>query len=440
MYPRLSKAVSDYDPSGFMSVGYSKLLNKLKNEGHNIINFQIGCTVKPKGYETPSIVRDELAKATQQKKFCYPGYQKELPYPGAHKASHGIEEEFKQAVIRREKIVHGVNYDLSNVFSCNGASGAISLFYFAVANPKDEWLCCEPIYANYWSLHSYPPFKFKWVGWKQDEEDGWTPDLDELRSKINDKTKVILLVNPCNPTGAVFSDKMLKGIVDIAGEYELLIQVDEVMDLLPLDGSISTSIAQVAGDVPSIVVNSVSKSWLSPGLRVGWLCIHDPEDKILEIRNGMKKLDRVMGPYPIPTPILVAITNVLNKTTDFQEHLKPHMKLVRDRADYAYQRIDEIDALSIIPVKAGPWGFAKYEGYGTVWKDDQEMKFGLLKYRKNGRDRGVTVTAGSTWGPTYGFGHFRIPVYESEDVLEEGFDRLDEFFSERLNSRDNKKL
>lgn len=434
MFPRLAKRIRDYDPTGFETPGYAALREKYMKAGAKLINFSIGDPVSPRGYETPAIVREELVESFKQARINYAGYAGGLPYPGSPvdlNRRDGVVRKFKEAIIRREKIVHDVTYDPNNLHICGGAGEGISYFFFAVANPKDEWLCCEPIYGNYIAVHSYPAFGFKWVGWKQDEEKGWTPDLDELRSKVTEKSTCISLVNPCNPTGTVFSEKILKGIVNIAGEYELLIQVDEVMDVLLHDGSISTSIAEVAGDVPTIVINGFSKSMLCPGLRVGWLCIHDPEDKILEIRNGLKKLPRILGNYPVATPIMMGATNILNKMTDFQEHLKPAMDLVKKRADYTYKRINEIEALSMVPIKAGFWGFAKYEGLGTVWKSDEEMRIDLLQH--GGGNSGVVITGGPTWGSTYALGHFRIPAFESEDVLEEGFDRLEDFF--RIHAR-----
>jgi aspartate/methionine/tyrosine aminotransferase len=430
VYPKLSSRLKEYDDTGFEKPEFTAARKRLQKEGRKVLNFQVGCPVRPKGYENARIMTEELLKAAEQTKICYPGYHTPLPYPGSPKAEPGIENALTEAIIRREKIVHGVTYQPGNVHYTAGSGGAITLFYFAVAEPAQEWLCLEPIYANYMAVRSFPPFSFKWTSWKQDETKEWTPDVDELRSKITEKSVGILMVNPCNPTGAVFSKKVLKDIIDVAGEHNLLIQVDEVMDLLPYDGSISTSIAEVAGDVPVVTINGFSKSMMVPGHRIGWLSIHDPKDKILDVRRGITKAFRVLGSYQIPTVLLIAATNVLNKTTDFQAHLKPTLALMKKRADYASQRINEIEGLSMVPPKAGLWGFAKYQGLGKVWKDDSAMALDLLQY--GGGDKGVSVTAGPSWGPTYGIGHFRVPAYESEDVLEEAFDRLGAFFRERL--------
>jgi len=412
-----SKRVKDFECFWADGDGYVKRIYEIQRtglKGKKIINFLIGDPVRG-GLRTPDVINDELVHAAH---FRWNEYGAYAGTKHGEQATDPVGHRLKEAIIHREKCVHNVTYPIENVFITSGALSGITTLFWSLMNPEDEWLAMEPIYEYYWWQHKLCPFK--WVSWKSDESKGWVPDLDELRSKITNESKGILMVNPNNPTGAVYDEKTLKGIVDIAGEHDMVIISDEVQDTLRHDGKLAVSVASLSNDVPCFTLNSFSKSMLAPGWRMGWLLLHDPEGKAENLRKGIQKFPRDwMG--MVATPVEIAAASILEKMTDFQDHLKDCMEVLRKRSDYTKKRMREIEGISMVDIRAGYWGFPKVDGIGRVWKDDYEFARQLLE------EEAISVNPGPNWGPTYGPGHFRATLLEPLNLLEEAYNRIDSF-------------
>lgn len=410
----------------WMDEPYMGKVSEIQRTGDpkRIINFQKGV---PAGLmqdwlalNTPKSFRDTLIEVAHEHWDAGLGYSRVAP---GDQAWNPVGGRLKQAIIHREKCVHNVTYDPSNVWPGAGSMPGSRRVEMNIMGPGDEWLVLEPIYEHYWWHWQW--YRWNWVPWRQVEEDDWTPDLDMLRSKVTEKTKGILIVNPCNPTGAVFSRKTLKEMCDIAGEHDMVILSDEVQDLLVHnEPHIAPSVAEVAGDVPVFKVDSMSKSMLLPGWRMGWLLLHDPEGKLDEIKKGINKISEIaeggMCAYSA-----VATMKVLESITDFTAHLTDVYRIIKKRADYANRRFNEIEGISLVKPKCGYYGFAKVD-LGTTWKDDKEWAWQLLN------EEAISVIPGSVWGPTYGSGHFRVPLLQPEFILEEACLRLEPFLQKHL--------
>ena len=255
------------------------------------------------------------------------------------------------------------------------------------------------------------------------EENNWEPDTDELRKKITDKTKGIVLVNPNNPTGAIFSEKILRDIVDIAGEYEVPLVSDEIYGLLTFDDNVAIPTAKIARDVPVIVLNGISKIFMRTGWRMGHICFHDPDDRISELTSVVKKIATMYGHGTtcIPTPILYAAIEAYRGPID--EGLKMSKELGR-RRDVVMRRIKEIDGVSCVKSKGSLYTFPKVEQIGNLWKTDEEFMLELIK------EENILFNLGSSYGPS-GSGHFRLLLLPDIEILEDALTRLESFLKRR---------
>ena len=262
------------------------------------------------------------------------------------------------------------------------------------------------------------------------EDEGWGPDLEELREKITDKTKGIVVVNPNNPTGVVYDEKTLREIVDIAGTHDIPLISDEIYDLTIFDGLKTISMASISGDVPCIVLNGMTKNYCVPGWRVGYMCFHDPEFKMEELK---KRINNYIG-YLIslmPTPIQAAAATSLNASLEhyeeYREYLTKMMNKLAERRDYTWKRLNEIEGISCVKSNASYFSFPRIEAIGKTWKDDNDFVMSVLE------EVGVFLRPGFIFGEKYGVGHTRVTFLYSIDELRERYDRLEAFMKRHVN-------
>lgn len=226
---------------------------KLEEKGAKIIKLHIGDPNKW-DFETPKHVRDALGRAVE---INDNGYAESEGYP-----------ELRAAILKKEKQKNGVDVGIDNCMITSGVTEAIQSLVAATISPGDEALVPGPGYPSYTEFIKF--FNGKPVSYHNDEENDWQPDIDDMRKKITDKTKFITVINPNNPTGALYSDKVLKQIVDLAGEYDLFVLSDEIYDLMSFEGT-HHSPASMTKDVPVVLFNGFSKVDLLPGWRMGYM-------------------------------------------------------------------------------------------------------------------------------------------------------------------------
>jgi aspartate/methionine/tyrosine aminotransferase len=239
-----------------------------------------------------------------------------------------------------------------------------------------------------------------------------------LRKKITNKTKYIVVDNPCNPTGAVYGDKQLKEIVDIAGENDVLIVSDEMYGMITYDGLKARSIAEVAKDVPVAVVSGMSKFFMRTGWRVGYIAFHDPQGKFSDVKKTAKTLAGMYG-YPVLrcSPIIYAAAKAYAGSMDGGFNF---VKAIHPLREYAMKRLNEMEGVSCVKPQAAFYLFPHIHGIGKVWKSDEEFMTELNK------EEALIFCPGSWFGPS-GFGHFRAMDAPNLEIQKDVWDRLERF-------------
>ncbi|OLS28519.1 MAG: Glutamate-pyruvate aminotransferase AlaA [Candidatus Heimdallarchaeota archaeon LC_2] len=375
--------------------------NKLKSQGHDILYFNIGDPNKF-DFDVPETMQQNL------KKYVNSG----------HYSDSVGEIRVRQNIANYENSKYNISVSPEDVIFTQGVSEGILYLFLSYCNPGDRVLVPGPTYPAYESAGAIT--QVETVAYRCIEEEGWIPDLDDIRNKITDKTKLIILINPNNPTGAVYSEKTLKGLIDVIGEHDLTLVSDEIYDKQILDDNVSFhSVSNLTKDVPSIILNGFSKNYLAPGWRAAYMYSIDTENKMSDPYEGIRKLCRVrLSPN---TAISLAATEALELNPP---HLKPMLKKIKDRRDLVLKRFDEMSAISVIPPKAAFYIFPKIHLDQTKFQTDKEFVLKLLESKK------ILFVHGSGFGEEYGNSHFRMVYLPQPDILEDGLSRLADFLKE----------
>lgn len=372
------------------------LAEKIEKEGgEKVLRLNIG---DPTYYDfdVPEKIKEKLCEAIRE------GHNYYSPSLGVR--------ELRESVALLEKKLRGVSLPLDDILITNGLSEAIMAIISASLDPGEKILVPSPTYPPYISATKF--FDAVPVEYRTVEEEGWVPDLDDLRRKIDDKTKGLVVINPNNPTGAVYPKSILKEILDIAGEHNLFVISDEIYDRIVFDGSRAPSLAEFKSDVPRLILNGFSKVYLATGWRVGYIYRLDSESVLDEIWNGIVKylLIRISGVTPAQFALAKTLLNL-----DF---LGDYLKELKTRLEYSYERIEEIDGLTAVKPRGALYIFPRIEN--RLIKDDKEFVLELLRREK------VLVVHGSGFG-IMGKGHFRAVFLPPIDVLKEAYDRIERF-------------
>jgi len=331
--------------------------------------------------------------------------------------------ELRKAISEYEKRHRNIEFDPNDVIIGPGVAGCFQILHYSLLEPGDEMVAIEPVHyllgpTSYWYY-----FQSKVLTSPCSEKKGWEPVVEDLRSKISSNTKGIVIVNPNNPTGAVYSEKTLKEIVNIAGENDLPVISDEIYGLTTFDGIVAKPTAKIAKEVPVITLSGMSKIFMRTGWRVGYIYFHDPEDKISELSMVTK---RVAGLYghgltAMPTPILYAATKAFQGSIEAGIEMT---KKLQNRRDNTMKRIDEIDGVTCVKPKGALYAFPKVDEIGSTWKTDEEFMLELVK------EENVIFNLGSGYGPS-GFGHFRLLLLPEQKIIDEALKKLDDFLKRK---------
>ena len=271
---------------------------------------------------------------------------------------------------------------------------------------------CYPPYSSYAKLHGGNPVEYRSI-----EDNGWMPDMDDIRSKITSKTVALTVISPNNPTGAVYDDKILKELVQIAAENNLYLLCDEIYDKIIFNERF-VSIARYANEVPLIMLNGFSKVYLMTGLRLGYICMNSGSKALDDLRQNIPKLVRVR--IASNTPVQKAAIEALRGPDD---HIKDMVMRLRERRNYIMKRLDAVKRISYKEPKGAFYIFPKIDLDGSRWKSDADFVIDLLK------NTGVLSVHGSGFGKQYGQGHFRMVFLPPLEMLEEAMNRLEKFMS-----------
>ncbi len=366
---------------------------ELERKGIEVLKLNIGDPIKY-DFKTPEHIREAAAKAVMDSRSEY-------------SPSEGLME-LREAIVEKER-GYGVDVTVDDIVVTTGVTEALMLIFAATLDPGDEVLVPGPTYPPY---ITYPAF-YDGVPktYRTIEEEGWQPDIEDIRKKITDRTKAIAIINPNNPTGAYYDEKVLKEIADIAAEHNLFIISDEIYDKMLYD-DLFVSPAKIAKDVPMIILNGISKVYLAPGWRIGYLAIRDSGGQLEDIRDGIMRQARarLCANTPLQLGYLAALKGP-------QDHIRKTMEKLRVRRDYIAKRVRDIPGLSVVIPKGAFYMFIKIENC----EDDKKFVLDLL------HEKHVLVVHGSGFCPIYGRGHFRVVNLPPVDYLERAFDRIEDF-------------
>ena len=372
---------------------------EMEEEGQKIIKLNIG-NLAPFGFDAPEEVQQDMIR--------------HLPQSAGYSDSKGIFAARKAVMhYTQQQGVKGVTLD--DVYLGNGASELIALATNALLDNGDELLVPKPDYPLWTactSLSGGSP-----VHYLCDEANGWMPDLADIRAKITPRTKGIVVINPNNPTGALYSDELLLGLVAIAREHGLLIFADEVYDKVLYDDVKHTAIASLSEDVLTLTFNSLSKSYRSCGYRAGWMTISGDKRSAQDYIEGLNMLSNMRLCANVPGQW--AIQTALGGYQSINELVGPGGRLRRQR-DLAYELITAIPGVSCNRPQAALYMFPRLDPDMYPITDDRQFFLELLNETR------VMLVQGS--GFNYpGNHHFRIVFLPHEDDLREAVARIARF-------------
>ncbi len=371
----------------------------MEEEGQRIIKLNIG-NLAPFGFEVPEEIQQDVIL--------------NLPNSSGYSDSKGMFAA-RKAIMHycQSKKIKGVGLD--DIYIGNGASELIVMAMQGLLNTGDEVLVPAPDYPLWTAavtLAGGTPRHYLC-----DEAKEWNPDLNDMRSKIAENTRAIVIINPNNPTGALYSDDILKEIIQIAREHQLVIFADEIYDKMLYDGAKHTSIASMADDVLFVTLNGLSKNYRACGYRSGWMVISGEKKHAQDYINGLTILASMRLCSNVPGQF--AIQTALGGYQSIDDLVAPEGRLTKQR-DMAYQMLTAIPGVSCVKPKAGLYLFPRFDPKIYPIKNDQQFILELLE-----EERVLVVQrTGFNW-PTPD--HMRIVFLPNADDLRDAFNRLARF-------------
>jgi len=345
------------------------------------------------GFSPPKHVTEGIIAALHDKKYS------------AYCPSEG-DPELREAIGRLEGV------PAENVTVHNGLSEGIDFLFQALLNPGENIMMPSPCYPLYIT-------KLKASGGHENYyqcDENFIPQTDEIRRGINSKTQAIVLINPNNPTGATYPRKILEEIVNIAGEHNLPIIADEIYDRMTIDSERSINMRELSKDVPLVSGNGISKNFLYPGARVGYLALRG--NGIEELRGALVKLcnQRLSVNWEMQRGALAAYTGPMDHIAKTREEL-------RIRRDIVYNGFNSMPGISCVKPSAAFYAFPKVEL--DSFKTDKEFAYSLLD------ETGVLVVPGSAFAPSIRGKYFRLVFLAPPDELHEALSKIERFVEKR---------
>jgi alanine-synthesizing transaminase len=372
---------------------------QMEEDGHKIIKLNIG-NLAVFGFDAPEEIQQDMIR--------------NLPNSAGYSDSKGIFAARKAVMHETQKQgILGVTLD--DIYLGNGASELIVMATNGLLDDGDELLLPSPDYPLWTaaaSLSGGTP-----VHYRCDEANGWMPDLDDIRAKVTPRTKGIVVINPNNPTGALYSDELLMQIVELARKHGLIIFADEVYDKVLYDGVKHTPLASLSQDVLTLTFNSLSKSYRSCGYRAGWMVISGDKKVARDYIEGLNMLSNMRLCANVPGQW--AIQTALGGHQSINELVGGGGRLRKQR-DLAHQLITAIPGVSCVKPRAALYMFPKLDPKIYPVQDDQDFFLQLLEETKVMLVQGT----GFNWPDA---DHFRIVFLPHEDDLREAIGRVARF-------------
>jgi alanine-synthesizing transaminase len=372
---------------------------QMEEEGHKIIKLNIG-NLAAFGFDAPDeIVQDMI---------------RNMSNASGYTDSKGLFAPRKSIMhYTQQKNIQGVEID--DIYLGNGASELIVMSMNALLDSGDEVLVPSPDYPLWTAAVSLSGGKP--VHYVCDEQAGWQPDIDDIKKKINANTKAIVVINPNNPTGALYTDAVLLEIVELARQHQLIVFADEIYDKVLYDGATHTSIASMADDVLFITFNGLSKNYRSCGYRAGWMVVSGEKSHAGDYIEGLNMLASMR--LCANAPGQYAIQTALGGYQSINDLVGPNGRLTRQR-DLAHSLLTAIPGVTCVKPKSALYMFPRLDPALYPIADDQDFAYQLLAEER------VLIVQGTGFNcPTPD--HFRVVFLPNTDDLTESMGRIAHF-------------
>ena len=370
----------------------------LEAQGHEIIKLNIGDPIAYPGLPTPKHMVDAYVNALQTGNNGY-------------SPSYGLPD--LRAAIAQDERRKGWPAKQDDIYVCHGVTEALQVIFAATLEEGDVVLAPGPHYPPYLA---YPQmFGAATLEYKLKPDDDWKLDFDDIESKMSDDVKLLVLINPNNPCGAVAGKDEIFRILSIARKWpNCIVIADEIYDGLDFTGE-HRSVASLSPDVPVFVLNGVSKVYYAPGWRIGYLGIHDPKGRLVSIRDGIERLlrSRLCASTPAQMGYLAGLDGD-------RSWMKSYSDKIKRQRDLCVKRINSIEGLEVQSSGGAFYMFIKLTD--EQWQqNDKDFVLKLL------HEEHVLVVHGSGFSPDLGGGHFRLVYLPDVDILNEAFNRIERF-------------
>ncbi|MBW3082700.1 aminotransferase class I/II-fold pyridoxal phosphate-dependent enzyme [Bifidobacterium sp. 6T3] len=374
---------------------------RMEADGTNVLKLNIG-NPAPFGFRTP----DEVVYDMRQQLTDCEGYS---PAKGLFSA--------RKAIMQYAQLKGLPNVSIEDIYTGNGVSELINLSMSALLDTGDEVLVPSPDYPLWTACVNLAGGTA--VHYVCDEQSEWYPDMDDIRAKITDRTKAIVIINPNNPTGALYPREVLQQIVDIAREHQLIIFSDEIYDRLVMDGLEHISIASMAPDLFCVTFSGLSKSHMIAGYRIGWMVLSGNKRVATDYIEGLNMLSNMRLCSNVPAQSIVQ--TALGGHQSVNDYIVPGGRIYEQR-EYIYEALNSIPGITAVKPKAAFYIFPKIDVKKFNISNDEQFALDLL------RDEKLLIVQGSgfNWRQP---DHFRIVYLPRVEVLKDATNRLTDFLS-----------
>lgn len=374
---------------------------RMEEAGTQILKLNIG-NPAPFGFRTP----DEVIYDMRQQLTECEGYS---PAKGLFSA--------RKAIMQYAQLKQLPNVSIEDIYTGNGVSELINLCMSALLDDGDEILIPSPDYPLWTACATLAGGKA--VHYICDEQAEWYPDMDDIKKKITDRTKAIVIINPNNPTGSLYPKEVLQQIVDIARQHQLIIFSDEIYDRLVMDGEEHISIASLAPDLFCVTFSGLSKSHMIAGFRIGWMIFSGNKESARDYIEGINMLSNMRLCSNVPAQSVVQTALGGHQSVD--SYTVPGGRIYEQR-EYIYEALTDIPGISCVKPKAAFYMFPKIDIEKFNITDDEKFALDLL------RDKKILLIHGGgfNWKQP---DHFRVVYLPRIEVLKESVEKLADFFS-----------
>jgi alanine-synthesizing transaminase len=375
---------------------------RMEAAGNRIIKLNIG-NPAPFGFEAPDEILVDMIR--------------NLPTAQGYSDSKGIVPA-RRAVAQYYQTRNMPDMDLEDIYLGNGVSELIQMVCNALVDNGDEVLIPAPDYPLWTACVSLAGGKA--VHYRCDEQNHWWPDVSDLADKVPPRTKAIVVINPNNPTGAVYPESVLQEIVEVARKHGLMILADEIYDKILYDDAVHHHVAAMAPDLLTITFNGLSKAYRVAGFRAGWMALYGPKDDATSFIEGLDVLSNMRLCANVPAQQVVA--TALGGTQSINDLILPGGRL-RDQRDAAYEGLSAIPGVTVEKAEGALYMFPKFDREMYDYDSDEQLAFDLLRSKKLLINHGTGFNYAEP-------DHFRLVTLPAVELLDEAVGRIAEFLEE----------